>query len=187
MSTATTRTYIALGSNLGDPINQVTRAFDALAALAGSELKAVSKLYQSKALTLDNQDTHKGTVCCAPTDNSSDISDKNTPTQPDYINAVAMLDTTLPPEALLDALQAIEQAHGRVRKPEERWAARTLDLDILLYGNQIISTPRLSIPHPEMTQRDFVLQPLADIAPDLTLPTGESLEEFLKNRDILYS
>ena len=98
--------------------------------------------------------------------------------QPDYVNAVAALDTTLEAEALLDALQQIEQLHGRQRKAE-RWGPRTLDLDILLYNNTVINSPRLTVPHYGMRQREFVLYPLYEIAPQLQLPDGTVLSSLL--------
>lgn len=143
--------YIGLGSNLDDPFGQLSRAFEALAGLPESTLVARSPLYSSKPVG---------------------------PPQPDYLNAVARLDTRLEPLALLDALQGIEQAHQRVRS--QHWGPRTLDLDLLLYCDETLSTPRLTVPHPEMTRRAFVLYPLADIAPHLTLPTGTSLASLLK-------
>ncbi len=142
--------YIGLGSNLDDPHGQLLRAFEALSRLPQSTLVARSPLYRS-----------------APVG----------PPQPDYLNAVAHLDTHLKPLDLLDALQAIEQDHQRVRR--QHWGPRTLDLDLLLYADQTLNTPRLTVPHPEMTRRAFVLYPLADIAPQLTLPTGTSLASLL--------
>ncbi len=142
--------YIGLGSNLDNPHGQLTRAFEALSQLPDSALVARSPLYRS-----------------APVG----------PPQPDYLNAVARLDTLLEPLALLDALQDIEQRHQRVRT--QHWGPRTLDLDLLLYDEQTLNTPRLTLPHPEMAQRAFVLYPLADIAPQLTLPTGTSLASLL--------
>jgi len=147
------RAYIGLGSNLNDPPAQLRRALDALASLKDSRLGAVSSLYRS-----------------APV---------GPPAQPDYVNAVAALDTALAPLALLDALQAIEQAQGRVRG--ERWGARTLDLDILLYGGEVIQHERLGVPHAEMRKRAFVLWPLYDIAPELILPDGTALERCLSD------
>ncbi|WP_027328566.1 2-amino-4-hydroxy-6-hydroxymethyldihydropteridine diphosphokinase [Marinimicrobium agarilyticum] len=142
--------YIGLGSNLDAPREQVERAFDELARLPHSRLLARSPLYRS-----------------APVG----------PPQPDYINAVAQLETTLPPLELLDELQRLEQAHQRVRR--EHWGPRTLDLDLLLYGEQTIDHPRLQVPHPEMPRRAFVLYPLADITPELTLPSNTPLESLL--------
>lgn len=147
------RAYIGLGSNLAEPRQQLRGAIDALADIAHSKLAAVSSLYLSDPL--------------GPSD------------QPRYNNAVAALDTALPPLELLDALQAIEQAHGRERKAE-RWGPRTLDLDILLYGDRLIDEPRLKIPHYHLHARAFVLYPLSDIAPqDLRLPDGRTLSELL--------
>lgn len=147
------RCFLALGSNQADPAAQVTRAFEQLQRLSQSRLLACSSLYRSDPL--------------GPQD------------QPAFINAVAMLDTALAPEALLDALQDIEQRAGRVRKAE-RWGPRILDLDLLLYANRIIHTPRLQVPHYHMHARSFVLYPLAELAPDLTMPDGTSLQDLLK-------
>lgn len=145
--------YIGIGSNLADPQQQVSRALQELAAIPGTRLLQASPWYRSTAVGPGEQ--------------------------PDYINGVALLETSLDAHALLDQLQAIEQAHERVR--EIRWGPRTLDLDLLLYGNDIIATERLSVPHPFLTQRNFVLYPLADIAPQLTLPSGNSLASLLAN------
>lgn len=146
------RCYIGLGSNLAEPRQQLMRAETALANLPHSRLIAVSAYYQSQAIGPGEQ--------------------------PDYLNAVAALDTTLTPLALLDQLQAIEQAQGRVRTV--RWGARTLDLDLLLYGNQVLDLPRLQVPHPRLGERAFVLRPLADLAPDLLLPAGQTLQQLLQ-------
>ncbi|MGM0594928.1 MAG: 2-amino-4-hydroxy-6-hydroxymethyldihydropteridine diphosphokinase [Pseudomonadota bacterium] len=146
------RAYIGLGSNLNDPVAQLGQALDALRQLADSRLTAVSRLYRSDPM--------------------------GPPGQPDYVNAVAMLDTRMEPLLLLDALQQIEQAQGRVRSGE-RWGPRTLDLDLLLYGAEVIDHPRLQVPHPQLRQRSFVLVPLAELAPELTLPDGVTLREAL--------
>ncbi|WP_103270655.1 2-amino-4-hydroxy-6-hydroxymethyldihydropteridine diphosphokinase, partial [Vibrio vulnificus] len=98
--------------------------------------------------------------------------------QPDYINAVAAIETELTPLELLDCTQAIELEQGRVRK-EERWGPRTLDLDIILYGDEVIDSERLTVPHYGMKEREFVLYPLAEIAPNLTLPDGTELSQLL--------
>lgn len=139
--------FIGLGSNLDDPQRQVRRALAELAELPSTRVSAVSSLYRSPPL--------QGTG--VPQD------------QPDYINAVARLESALTAEALLDALQAIEARHGRVRSGAH-WGPRTLDLDILLYGDMCIDTLRLRVPHPGLADRNFVLQPLAEIAPDLDIP-----------------
>jgi len=148
------RAYIGLGSNLADPVAQVKQALDALASVSSSTLIARSRLYQSPALVKPG--------CAA---------------QPDYINAVAALDTALSSTELLTALQALEQQQGRVRC--ERWSARTLDLDLLLYGQQTLQTPTLTLPHYALTERAFVVLPLLEIAPDLVLPNGRSLVSLL--------
>ncbi|MDN6228606.1 MAG: 2-amino-4-hydroxy-6-hydroxymethyldihydropteridine diphosphokinase, partial [Enterobacterales bacterium] len=144
-----TRVYIALGSNLANPLHQVQSALNALAELPQTTLIATSSLYRTPPL--------------GPQD------------QPDYLNAVVALDTDLSAENLLDHTQKIEQEHGRVRK-DERWGPRTLDLDILLFGDEIINTERLTVPHYDMKNRQFMLYPLAEIAPELHFPTGESLQ-----------
>lgn len=150
------RVYLALGSNLAQPLDQVNAALAALAALPQTQLVTCSSFYRSTPL--------------GPQD------------QPDYLNAVVALDTTLAPEALLDATQAIEQQQGRVRKAE-RWGPRTLDLDMLLYGDQVINTPRLTVPHYDMMNREFMLYPLAEIAPDLIFPDGIVLTQHLTGID----
>jgi 2-amino-4-hydroxy-6-hydroxymethyldihydropteridine diphosphokinase len=134
--------YLGLGSNLSDPRRQLQQAISALEGIPKTRVLAVSSLYRSRPM--------------GPQD------------QPEYINAVAGLETDLEPEALLDALQAIEHDQGRVRG--RHWGARTLDLDILLYGDEVISTERLSVPHPGLHQREFVLYPLYELAPDLVIP-----------------
>ena len=134
--------WIGLGSNLDNPVRQVNTALAALDDLPKSRLRACSGLYRSAPM--------------GPQD------------QPDYINAVAALDTALSAPALLEALQGIEQAHARVRG--RHWGPRTLDLDILLYGDAVIDSPTLSVPHPGLATRNFVLAPLAEIAPRLTVP-----------------
>lgn len=146
------RAYIGLGSNLADPQAQLARAVAALRNLPASRLTALSRFYRSRPM--------------GPAD------------QPDYLNAVAMLDTRLEAHELLDALQAIENDQGRVRGPL-RWGPRTLDLDLLLFGADIIDTDRLKVPHPGIAERNFVLYPLAEIAPELVLPDGRSLQQML--------
>ncbi len=145
-------TYIGLGSNLDNPPQQLRRAIQELALFPESRLKACSSLYRSPPM--------------GPAE------------QPDYINAVVELETGLAAESLLDALQDIERQHRRVRAGH--WGPRTLDLDILLYGVGRIGTPRLQIPHPGIGQRSFVLYPLAEIAPGLSIPGLASLESLLQ-------
>lgn len=147
----TVRCYIGLGSNLDNPRQHVEQAFDELAALAGCTLAARSSVYRSDPV--------------GPQD------------QPDFINAVAALDTTLEPHSLLDALQSLEQKHQRVR--ERHWGPRTLDLDLLLFGEQIINTERLTVPHAYLHERAFVLWPLSEIVPQLVLADGTALSQLL--------
>ncbi|MNY12115.1 2-amino-4-hydroxy-6-hydroxymethyldihydropteridine pyrophosphokinase [compost metagenome] len=146
------RVYLGLGSNLAEPLAQLRGALKALAALPRSQLAGTSSFYASDPL--------------GPTD------------QPRYVNAVAALDTALEPLQLLDALQAIELNQGRERKAE-RWGPRTLDLDILLFGDLILNEPRLHVPHYHMHARAFVLYPLAELAPELRLPDGRALQDLL--------
>ena len=134
--------FVAIGSNLADPLGQARRAIAALATLPESELLQTSHLYGSRPM--------------GPAD------------QPDYINAVARLATRLSPLALLDELQRIEQAQGRVRK-DERWGPRTLDLDLLLYGELVCETP-LVLPRGEILTNAFVHWPLAELAPTFRHP-----------------
>lgn len=143
--------YIGLGSNLASPASQLKQALLAIARIPHSQLTHVSSFYRSSPVG-------------------------GPPDQPDYLNACACLLTRLAPEALLDHLQQIENAHGRVRTV--RWGARTLDLDILLFGDYQLQTDRLSIPHPRLTERAFALLPLLEIAPDLPLPDGRPLAGF---------
>ena len=147
------RAYIGIGSNLEHPETQLRRAFRALAELPASRCVACSPLYRSEAVG-------------------------GPPDQPEYLNAVAAVDTTLQPEALLTALQAIEATQGRVRTV--RWGPRTLDLDLLLYDDLVLDGPRLTLPHPRLHQRAFVVYPLYDIAPNLKIPGQGLLSELLK-------
>ena len=145
------RIYLGLGSNLADPADQLRSAIAALGQLPQTSLAGVSAFYQSDSLL---------------------------PGQPRYTNAVAALDSSLTPIELLDALQAIENAQGRERL--ERWGPRTLDLDILLFGDRLIDEPRLKVPHYQIQERAFVLYPLAELAPqDLRLADGRALSDLL--------
>jgi 2-amino-4-hydroxy-6-hydroxymethyldihydropteridine diphosphokinase len=145
--------YIGLGANLDNPRRHVERAAAALAGLPASRLERVSRLFRTAPL--------------GPAD------------QPDYINAAACLITRLPPRALLEALQAIERAHGRVRDGT-RWGPRTLDLDILVFGSRHSAWPGLTLPHPEVHRRAFVLVPLAEVAPaNLDVPGQGRLDALL--------
>lgn len=145
------RIYIGMGSNLADPAEQLRSAVNALGQLPETELVGVSAFYQSDSLL---------------------------PGQPRYTNAVAALDSALAPLDLLDALQAIENDQGRERL--ERWGPRTLDLDILLFGDRLIDEPRLKVPHYHMQERAFVLYPLAELAPEnLRMADGRTLADLL--------
>lgn len=135
--------YIGLGGNLDEPAARIRAARAAIGVLPGIRELAFSSLYRSAPL--------------GPAE------------QPDYVNAVMAVATSLSPLKLLDALQSVETAFGRVRLGE-RWGPRTLDLDLLLYGAEILANDRLTVPHPGLAQREFVLYPLLEIAPDLDIP-----------------
>lgn len=149
-----TPAYIGMGSNLQDPLLQLRLAYTALKALSQSRVDRVSGLYRSTAVGPGSQ--------------------------PDYLNAAACLFTALPPETLLEELQRIEQAQGRVRS--EQWGPRTLDLDILLYGDISMTSASLTIPHPRIPERNFVLYPLREISDTtLVLPGGEDIDTLVQN------
>ena len=151
MNKKLSRAYIALGSNLEQPVLQVLQAFEALERLPNSRLINRSSLYRSAPMgRLD---------------------------QPDFINAVARLDTALTPHELLRSLLEIEFRQGRVREAPN--APRTLDLDVLLYDDLQIHDEKLTIPHPRMTQRAFVLQPLMEIDPACQIPGADSIVSLL--------
>ena len=141
--------YIGLGSNLSDPKKQVADSIIEISKIPESKVVAVSSLYLSRPMGPQGQD--------------------------DYINAVVSLDTTLSALSLLDALQEIENSAGRVRK-ENRWGARILDCDIILFGNETIENTRLTVPHYGLREREFVLLPLAEIASTLSLPNGDKIQ-----------
>jgi 2-amino-4-hydroxy-6-hydroxymethyldihydropteridine diphosphokinase len=143
--------YIGIGSNLGNPVARVYQAFQDLQSIPQTECISHSPLYSSKPIG---------------------------PPQPNYINSVVALRTQLSPENLLVALQAIENAHGRRR--EIRWGPRTLDLDILLFGDLIMDDTHLNLPHPRLQERSFVLYPLQDIAPNLKVPGLGDLQTLLQ-------
>ncbi len=145
--TPTNRAFVALGSNLNAPASQVKRAFQAIGNLPETRLIKQSSLYQSAPVGYANQ--------------------------PDFINAVAEISTQLPPDDLLDALLNIEHAAGRERPFAN--APRVLDCDLLLYGDLVTHTEKLTLPHPRMHERGFVLLPLAEIAPDLVIPNHGSV------------
>ncbi|MSR14493.1 MAG: 2-amino-4-hydroxy-6-hydroxymethyldihydropteridine diphosphokinase [Gammaproteobacteria bacterium] len=140
--------YVGIGSNLDHPERQVQSAVTELGEIRATEVRCYSSLYLSPPL--------------------------GPPDQPDYVNAVAELVTALQPHALLDELQRLESAHGRIR--DLRWGPRTLDLDLLLYGTLQLHDSRLTVPHPRLAERAFVVVPLCEIAPDLEIPGGGPLE-----------
>jgi 2-amino-4-hydroxy-6-hydroxymethyldihydropteridine diphosphokinase len=149
---ADTLVYVGLGANLGDAHATLVHAIEALRSLPSVRALRVSPFYRSAPLNAGG---------------------------PDFLNAVVEMRTDLLPEPLLDQLQAIEQVHGRERP--YRNAPRTLDLDLLLYGDREIVSPRLTVPHPRMHERAFVLRPLADLAPGLVLPCRGSVQRFLES------
>jgi len=138
------RAYIGIGSNLNDPVAQVQRALTALATLAHCSLESASSLYTNPPM--------------GPQD------------QPDYVNAVAALDTGLTAQQLLQALLGVEQQFGRERDKAEHWGPRVIDLDLLVFGDEQIDEPNLKVPHSGIPERNFVLLPLAEIAPELNIP-----------------
>lgn len=146
---------IALGGNIGDSYQILEAAIETLATTPGIKLQAKSSWYRTKAVG---------------------------PPQPDYLNGCAILQVTMSPDLLLETLLAIENKFGRVR--QERWGARSLDLDLLLYDDLIIDTPHLQIPHPRMKERAFVLIPLAEVAPDWIEPiSGCKIRDLVKKVD----
>lgn len=146
------RVFIGLGSNLQQPIDQIQQGLQGLSRLSNTRLVAHSHLYRSAPLGPSNQ--------------------------PDYVNAVAALDTALSAFQLLHLLHDIEHRQGRTRDGT-RWGPRTLDLDILLFGEECINQPHLQVPHPGLHERNFVLYPLHEIAPELVIPGRGALAELL--------
>ena len=136
--------YVGVGANLDNPADQVRDALNRLASIPQTRMQLTSGLYRNPPM--------------GPAE------------QPDYVNAVAGLLTRLTPENLLSELLNIEQRMGRRRQPAGRWGPRVIDLDLLLYGDRIIDAPNLSVPHPGISERNFVLFPLLDIAPQLAIP-----------------
>ena len=145
--------YIGIGSNLDDPVSQVKEAIEELETVPDSVLAACSSLYSSKPM--------------GPTD------------QPDYVNAVAALDTLLSADDLMQALRKIEDRQGRDRSGD-KWGPRIIDLDLLLYGKKKINTDELTVPHPGMHERDFVIIPLAEIAGNLNIPGHGQLSDLIR-------
>ena len=150
------RAFIGLGSNLDDPSAQVVRAFVEIEAIEATRLTRRSSLYRSAPWGFIDQ--------------------------PGFVNAVAEIETRLPPRALLQALLSIEHAHGRDRRGE-RWGPRTLDLDVLAYADWRIDEPGLVVPHPRIAQRAFVLMPLAEIAADFAIAGAGVVHELLARVD----
>ena len=148
--------YISVGSNLNNPYQQVKSAIGKLKIADNIYIETISGWYLSDPVGPKNQSR--------------------------YVNGVIKISTRLSPNQLLKKLHEIEDAHGRIRNV--RWGPRTLDLDILLYGSRMINTKKLTIPHPEMKIRNFVLTPLADIEPDLVLPDGSILSSLLENNQL---
>jgi len=146
---------IALGANIGEPLRQIEAGFTALAALPDTRLLVRSSLYRSAPVGYADQ--------------------------PDFINAVAIIETSLDPHALLDALLTIERVNGRVREFPN--APRTLDLDIVLYGDSVVQDPGLTIPHARMLERAFVMVPLAEVAPDMRVPGQGSVRDLAARAD----
>lgn len=151
------RVFIGLGSNLGDSIKTLQRAVDCIGQLSQTRLIRKSGLYHSPAW---------GGI-----------------EQPDYTNAVLEIETSLEPDALLNELLAIERNNGRIRLNEMRWGPRVLDCDILLFGERRLQTANLTVPHPRMAERAFVLMPLAEIAPDLVIPDLGELSSLIQHLD----
>ncbi|HXZ52203.1 MAG TPA: 2-amino-4-hydroxy-6-hydroxymethyldihydropteridine diphosphokinase [Burkholderiales bacterium] len=147
-----TTAYVGLGSNLDGPRAHVMRALEELARLPGTRLVRRSALYRSAPLA--------------------------STAQPDYVNAVAQLETVLDPRRLLEELSAIEARHGRERPFPN--APRTLDLDLLLYGQTVLASPELTLPHPRMHERAFVLGPLAEIEPGALIPGRGRVDELMR-------
>lgn len=150
------RAYVALGSNLDEPEAQVRNALAALGELPATQLLRTSRLYRTPPWGMLDQ--------------------------PWFVNAAAALNTELAPAALMQALQALELRSGRERGAQ-RWGPRRIDLDLLLYDDLVIDTPELQLPHPRLAERAFVLVPLADVAKELTLPGGKSVEALLAQVD----
>ncbi|KLJ00309.1 2-amino-4-hydroxy-6-hydroxymethyldihydropteridine diphosphokinase [Luteimonas sp. FCS-9] len=157
--TARVRACVGLGANLGDAAGTLRVAARALAALPGVSAFALSRLYRTPAWGVADQ--------------------------PDFVNAAAAFETDLPPAALLEALLSIETAMGRRRAADgsDRWGPRTLDLDLLLYGDAVVALPGLIVPHPHLHARAFALVPLLDVAPDATIPGVGAAVEVLAGMD----
>jgi len=146
--------YIGLGSNLNEPSAQINRAVDALKKLTSTEVLIVSPVYETEPVGFKDQ--------------------------PRFLNAVAKIETAFSPETLLESLLLIEQQAGRKRISDQKNGPRTLDLDVLLYDQLQLQTELLTIPHPRMLERSFVLVPLKDIEPGLIFPNGQHIDDALQ-------
>lgn len=151
VDTLTTQVFIGLGSNMKEPLNQLKNAVAAIRSTPGLTKISFSSVYQTEPM--------------GPAD------------QPDYLNAVVQCETTLSANRLLDRMQLIENRAGRIK--DRRWGPRSLDLDLLLYGQQIINTLRLTVPHTGIAERSFVLYPLAELAPSLDIPGKGKISDLL--------
>jgi 2-amino-4-hydroxy-6-hydroxymethyldihydropteridine diphosphokinase len=148
-----TRAYVGLGSNLGDREETLRNAIELLGREPGVAVRAVSTFRETDPVGV----TH----------------------QPRFLNAVAELETAVPPRELLDRLLAIERELGRERTAGRRWGPRVIDLDLLLYGDDVIDEQGLRVPHPRLAERRFVLEPLEELDPDLSLPDGRRIKDLL--------
>jgi 2-amino-4-hydroxy-6-hydroxymethyldihydropteridine diphosphokinase len=149
-----TRAYVGLGANLGERETTIRRAVELLAETAGVAVVAVSTLRETDPVGYADQ--------------------------PRFLNGVAALETTLAPRALLERLLAVERELGRVRGEGPRFGPRTIDLDLLLHGDEVVDEPGLVVPHPRLAERQFVLEPLHELDPRLALPDGRRVSELLQ-------
>jgi 2-amino-4-hydroxy-6-hydroxymethyldihydropteridine diphosphokinase len=147
------RAYVGLGANLGDRESTIRRAIELLAAEPAVEVVAVSSLRETDPVGYAEQ--------------------------PRFLNGVAAVETALGPRTLLDRLLAVERELGRVRDEGPRFGPRTIDLDLLLYGDEVLDEPGLTVPHPRLAERLFVLEPLYELDPELTLPDGRAVRDLL--------
>jgi len=145
------KAYVGLGSNLGDREATIRRAVELLGERPGVEVVAVSTLRDTDPVGYEDQ--------------------------PRFLNGAVALEVDLPPRALLEELLAVERELGRDRPQETRWGPRTIDLDLLLYGEETVDEPGLTVPHPRLAERQFVLEPLYELAPELTLPDGRTVRD----------
>jgi 2-amino-4-hydroxy-6-hydroxymethyldihydropteridine diphosphokinase len=147
------RAYVGLGSNLGDREATIRRAVELLDERPGIEIVAVSTLRETDPVGVEDQ--------------------------PRFLNGAAALEVDLTARGLLDELLAVERELGRDRSQEQRWGPRTIDLDLLLYGGETVDEPGLTVPHPRLAERQFVLEPLCELDPDVTLPDGRAVRDLV--------